>query len=169
MAKHLYAYIIALLVIGMASCDLDKKEKAQKLSKDITAINDSLAYFVKDWVEEFKVSVNTKDFSRLGAIRQNMESYLDRKTAYLNATPDVGGSEELRKAELDYLLFEKNTVGKFLTVFEQFTDSTTDDEIAEAYNTSMSNVSGEDSKIENINRLQDEFADKNEFPKPINK
>lgn len=167
MAKHLYIFIISILLMSMAACDLNKKEKAQQFSNDITVINDSLAYYVKDWVEEFKVSVNTKDFSQLHGIRQGLEGYLDRKTTYLQGMEDRGGSEQLRTAELDYLAFEKNTVSRYLSVFEQFDSTTTDDQIAKAYNTSMANVGGEEQKILTINKLQDEYAEKNDFPKPV--
>lgn len=159
-------FVIAAAIL-LQACEFDKKEKARKLSTELTSVNDSMYHLGRVWLEEFKVAVNTKDFSELPQNRQNLSAFIDRKIEYISKMEDVGGSEEYRKAELDILKFEKNTVLPKFVIFESFGDSTTDEEIAESYNLLMSTINTEQEKLNKVYKLRDEYARKNEFPLPV--
>lgn len=163
-----FTYIsIILLCLGIASCNWNRQEKAMKLTGKITAINDSLYRFGKIWLDEFKIAVNSKNFSELQPLRQNLEQFIDRNIVFIDNMDDVGNSEPIRKAELDILQFEKTTVLPKFLVFETFDTTTTDEQITEAYKGMMMTTSQEQEKLNKLYSLIDAYADKYEFPKPI--
>lgn len=167
MRNRLAIFIFFALAVLFQACSFDTKEKAAKLSSELTAVNDSMYHFGRTWFEEFKVAVNTKDFSELPAHRTNLASFIDRKVEYIKKMEDVGGSEKYKQAELDILNFEKNTVLPKFVIFESFTANTTDEEIAEAYNVLMSTLNEEQEKLNVVYKLRDEYAEKNDFPLPV--
>lgn len=167
MFRHHYILPVLLAMFLAASCDFNKKEKAMRLSSELSFINDSLFYYGKTWNDELKVAVNLSDYSKLKFIRQDLENYIDRKSEYIRNMEDVGGSEELRKAELEYLAFEKQVVRSKFTPFEQFDTSTSAETLAAAYENLLSSMEDEKPKLENFQKQQEAYAEKNDFPKPI--
>lgn len=160
----LFAFTLALLI---QACSFDTKEKAAKLSGELTSVNDSMYHLGRAWFEEFKVAVNTKDFSELPAHRTHLAGFIDRKMEHIKKMEDVGGSEKYREAEMDILEFEKSTVLPKFIIFEGFTSATTDEEIAEAYNVLMSTLTEEQEKLNKVYKLRDDYAAKNDFPLPV--
>lgn len=150
-----------------ASCNINKQADAIKLSNDLAAANDSLAYYGKMWNEELKIAVNTSNFSNLKPIRIKLEDYINRKSIEVSSMHDIGGSERMRQCELDILGFEKNVVQNKFIVFEGFTDGSSDEQITNAYRELLQMTGQEESKMANFQKLQDEYADKNDIPKPI--
>jgi len=158
--------MLALSVIAF-SCNINKQADAIKLSNDLSAANDSLAYYGKMWNEELKIAVNTSNFSNLKPIRTKLQDYINSKEAEVSAMHDIGGSEQMRHCELDILGFEKNVVQNKFIVFEGFTDSSSDEQITNAYRDLLQMTGQEEAKMANFQKLQDEYADKNDIPKPI--
>lgn len=156
-----------LLVCSLASCDVHKQEDATRLSDDISHINDSLSYYGKMWNDELVISVNqTKNYTNLAPIRRALQSYIDRKFTVVQGMHDVGGSEELRKTELEILSFEKSIADRFI-VFEQFDSTTSQTQLNIAYENLLKSTEGEAAKMNDLKRLRDDFAEKNEIPKPV--
>jgi hypothetical protein len=159
--------IILLLVI--ASCNLHKKEDAQKLSNNLTTITDSLNYYGKAWGVEFEVAVKTRDFTHLQPMRENMQDYIENNIISTMSLKDVGDSKQLRESLLDILHYEKDTVLPRLVVFEHFDNSTDEQTITAAYKDMISTSPADLKKYETLFHQLDEYADKNDFPKPLNK
>jgi hypothetical protein len=161
--------LFLFLVLFIASCG-NKKEAALKLSTDINNINDSLAIFGKTWGDEFAIGTKTGSFIYLEPIRMEMQGYIDRKIEYIASINDVNGSEELRKTQLQFLEFEKKLVQEKFSVFEGYNDSTTTQEqVLASYNDMNTLGQQEQQMLERIKNLQYDFAEKNGFPKPLEK
>lgn len=161
-------YILpAALAVTLFSCNINKQEDAMRLSNELGFANDSLFYYGKLWNDELKVAVNLSDFSKLQPIRKELEDYILRKEAYITKMEDVGSSQELRQSELDYLAFEKNIVKTKFMPFENFDANTPTDELARAYEELLNSMEQEKPKLDRFQGLQQAYAEKNGFPKPI--
>lgn len=164
-------YITSVIIIGLtallASCDYNKKEQAIELDNRLSKVNDTLLHLGKQWGDEFEIAVNTLDFTHLQPLRVKMVKYIDGKIEYVEGLDNVGGSEELIKAELDFLKAEKDIISKRFVIFERFTDSVSMDELSNAYTGVLMGAEREQQKLEDLQKLRLEYAEKNGFPKPI--
>lgn len=140
-----------------------------QLDSQVGAINDSLLYYGKAWGDELKVAVNTLDFTGLPSIRISMQEYIDRQTENVQEMDNIGGSEELLSTELEFLNTEKEIVSTRLAAFEQFTDSAKMDDLTTAYTAMQLSAVREQELLEKIVRLREQYAEKNNFPKFIEK
>ena len=140
-----------------------------KLDREIAQINDSLLIHGKNWGDELKIAVNTLEFSGLQPVRVKMQEYIDRNMQSVRDMEHVGGSEELLKKELEFLEAERDIVTSRLVLFERFTDSVSMDELSTAYTIMQAGAVKEEELLEDLFRLREEYAEKNNFPKFINK
>jgi hypothetical protein len=163
------ATITIILLLMIASCNLHKKEDAQKLSTDLYTITDSLNYYGKAWGAEFEIAVKTRDFTHLQPMRENMQDYIENNIISTMSMKDVGDSKQLRESLLDILHYEKDTILPKLTVFEHFDNTTDEQVITIAYKDMISTSPADLKKYETMFRYLDDYADKNDFPKPLNK
>lgn len=162
------AYISALLLVtGLASCSWNNREEAIKLCNSLTRVNDSLNVMGKDWMDEFKPAVNTKDFTYLQPKRQHIQDYITQQTVYVKGLKDVGGSEKLRASLLDILQFENDVVLPKMKEFESFNGDTSDSTLQKAFNELITTTKEDMAKHEVMFKHLDEYAEKNDFPKPI--
>lgn len=163
------ATVTILLLFLIASCNLHKKEDAQQLSINLTAITDSLNYYGKAWGSEFEIAVKTRDFTHLQPMRENMQGYIESNIINTMSIKDVGDSKQLRESLLDILNYEKDTVLPKLMVFERFDTATDEQTITVAYKDMIATSPTDLKKYEIMFRYLDEYAEKNDFPKRINK
>ena len=163
--------ILSLLgiILLIAACNMNSREDAMKMSSELTSVNDSLSYFGKKWTDELEIAVNTSDFSKLGDIRSEIGVFIDRKLVHLGSMKDVGGSEDFRHAELEILKYERDTILPASAVFESFGAGTTDEEISSAYQALLNTTQREGEKLQVVYALRDKYAEKNDFPKPVDK
>lgn len=160
--------IVGLLVmVLLVSCNFNKKEDCIKLDTKIGMINDSLLKYGAEWGDELKISINTLDFSGLQPIRLQMQEFVDKKIVDVQGLKNVGGSEKLLETELEFLQVEKEIVAGKLSVFEEFTDSAAMDNISAAYAAMQLSALKERDLLEKLHKLRDEYAEKNEIPKYI--
>ncbi len=162
---HKISGLVLIAVLG--SCNINKREDAIKLSAALMVANDSLSFYGREWNEELKIAVNTKNFVELPRSRRRLELYIDRKIDELKAMNDVGGSEKLRQSEIDILSFEKSVIQSKFAVFEQFNESTPMDQLTKAYEALLQMRDEEVKKMSAFEKLQDSYAEKNDFPKPV--
>ena len=163
-----FSALTALLLIVLAcSCNFNKKEKCIKLDNTIASINDSLLRYGAEWGEELQIAINTLDFTGLQPVRVKMQQYIDRKIEYVKGMDNIGGSEQLLEAELEFLQTEKEIVANKLAVFERFTDSVAMDQLSTAYADMQLSALKEQELLKQIHTLREQHADKNGFPKFI--
>lgn len=154
------AVFLMFVTLYVCSCGAKKQEMVH-FNDELTTINDSLFYKGKIWGEEFKIGFNTGDYSRLPQARLSMTSYIEKSIEEVSNMKDVGDSRAFREAELSYLRFEKDTIMPYMEAFESFTDSTSHEAITAAYNALLSSAQKESAKLEQVRRVQKEYADKN--------
>lgn len=165
---RLFAYISAfLLATCLVSCNWNNREDAIKLCNELTRVNDSLNVMGKDWMDEFKPAVNTKDFTFLQPKRQHIQDYITQQTVYVKGLKDVGGSELLRASLLDILQFENDVVLPKMKEFEYFNGDTSDSTLQKSFNELIVTTKEDMAKHEVMFKYLDEYAEKNDFPKPI--
>lgn len=170
---------IAASIVLFASCNLDNSDEAMHLSMQIGAVNDSLTWYGKQWSDELKVAVNSKDFSELPIIRGKMEAFIDRNVNEIKQMKDVGGSKDLREAELNLLYFDRDSVLPKFRSFESFNsnpniknagyDEVYENTLTQTYTSLIKTLQGEEAKLKRVYDLRDKYADDNDFPKPIDK
>lgn len=158
-----------LLITLFLSCDLNKKDDCIRLDNEIAAINDSLLAYGKGWGDELKIAVNTLDFTGLNPIRVQMQRYVDRKVEQVKGMKNVGGSEKLMETELEFLQAEKEIVMYKLSVFEQFDTTVAMDDLSDAYADMQLSAIKERDLLEKLHRLREEYEEKNDIPKFIEK
>lgn len=169
MPRHVLHTLILLFTLLVASCNFNKKEDCIKLDNQIASINDSLLLYGKEWGDELKIAVNTLDFTGLRPIREEMSVFIDKKTEEVKNIKNVGGSEKLVEKELEFLETEKEIVNGKLSIFEQFDDSVSMDELSRAYVIIQTGATLEQDQLEKLFKLREEYAEKNGFPKFIEK
>ncbi len=148
---------------------MHKREDAQKLNSELLLINDSLNHYGKVWGDEFKVAVNTKDFTHLSELREDISTYLNQKSVFVRSMKDVGGSEAFRQSVLDILQFEKDVILPKMAAFESFDSATTDENIKAAFSDMMATTRDDLIKHDTMFRRMNAYAEKNDFPKPVDK
>lgn len=164
-----YAVIIISGIVLASSCNLTKHEDAIQLSNELVQVNDSLNHFGKVWGDEFKVAVNTRDFTHLQEFRQNIQYYISERSLHIRAMKDVGDSGPLRQSMLDILKFEDEVILPKMKTFERFDATTPDDTIKFAFQDMMYTTTEDLAKHDVMYKLLDEYAEKNDFPKPLDK
>lgn len=172
-------FAIAAFIVLFASCDFNSSDEAMHLSAQIGAVNDSLTWYGKQWSDELKIAVNSKDFSELPGIRTRMQAFIDRNVADIKDMKDVGSSKDLREAELQLLYFDRDSVLPKFQTFESFNTSPNinapgneneyEDILSQAYSSLIYTLRGEESRLKKVYDLRDKYADDNDFPKPIDK
>lgn len=151
---------IALVFVLLASC-ADKQQEIIGLNNELTTINDSLFYKGEAWGEEFKIAFNSGDYTLLPAARQEVQEYIETSIDKVADMKDVGGSQQLRTAELDYLQFERDVIIQKMKAFEEFSDTTNKERVSEAYTDLVNSSKEEQVKLNALHDAQKLYADKN--------
>lgn len=160
--------IVGLLVmVLLVSCNFNKKEDCIKLDTQIGMINDSLLKYGAEWGDELEIAIKTLNFSELQPIRIKMQEFVDKKIVDVQSMKNVGGSEKLLDTELEFLQVEKEIIANKLQTFEQFSDTVKMDDLSNAYARMQLSAVKENDLLEKLHKLRDEYAEKNEIPKYI--
>ena len=136
------------------------KKGAITLSKKITTVNDTIFYLGKVWGENVGQVVVTKQFATLALAREKLVAYIDNALIEVGTMPDIGGSEDLRKTELDFLRFEKQMFTNVRSI-ERFNETTSDEELLKTLADLRVVSRHETDMLTAIQVLQQEYAAKN--------
>ena len=153
--------IFAALLVILASCG--KKLTPVQLDAEIVNINDSLKAKGEKWMNELGKSFTSRDFTAIVPVRQGIADILDEKIAYVADMKDVGGSEEYRTAELEFLKYEREMIANAFMPFEKFNANTTNEEIQAVLNQLAPISDQEIERMNKISELQAKYAEKNNF------
>jgi hypothetical protein len=162
MQRFLQCAILCFSLVFAASCSDDSQE-ALKLNNTIVAINDSLFAKGKVWGDEFRIAFNTGNFSSLQPLRMDMQQFVDSKLEVVNSMKDVGGSEELRRSEIDFLQFEKQAISTTMSRFETFNDSTDSLTVQQSVSELLVISKTEQEKLDALRNLQYKYSQANDF------
>lgn len=162
-----FSLVLIALIVSITSCDFKKQENAMLRSIEIAAINDTLADQGKIWGDELRIAVNTMDFSNMKSARVDLQAYIIKKIDHISNMKPVADSEELQKAEKEFLEFELKMIDNHFVVFEKFNENTRQEELENAYLGILQYNEIEQEKLKHIYNLREDYAEMNDFPKPI--
>lgn len=152
--------ITCILLLVLQACTSTDKKAATLLSKKITVINDTVFYLGKMWGENVGAAVVTKDYSIVAAARMKQLNYLGGALETVTDMKDVGGSEDLRNHELDFLKFEIQMFSNVVSI-ERFNESTSDEEVLKSLNDLKLVSKRETDMLTNIQILQQAYIARN--------
>ncbi len=158
--KHSFELIL-LFTFCLFACRFPNKNQAKKLNGVVCDIYDSLIYKNNSWNSTYEEARVSKNFSKLVLIRIQLAYFIDENMEIVNQLKDIGGSEGLRKSELELLGFEKQKVMDYYLPVENFDANTTDDKLIKWTNKLTDLANTEKTKQEEFLKLQKEFGEKN--------
>jgi hypothetical protein len=124
---------------------------------------DSLHNAGTNWANLYQEVSQSKEYYRLGSIRQDILVLIDRLSTEISMLQDIGGSEEFRNAIIEFLVFEKSLINDCMSPFESLTASSTQEEIDALFAKLNQITVTENEKLKDINVIQSAFAEKNGF------
>ena len=161
MSHRLYAFVFTVIMIFSVA-----KANAQtplEFNDNLVAITDSLYKKGQDWGEKFTAVRDSKEFYKLAPQRKALEKFIDTKIAEISVMKDISGSENLRKAMVKFLLFEKDMIQRGFMPIEKLNSSSTQEQIDAALEKLTSLTEEENEALGNVNREQEAYAKKNGF------
>ncbi len=151
------------LFFACLSCSSPTKKEAQKLSNTLLVINDSVFARGKALGVCIGEAINNKDYTKIAPVRQSYEDYIDSCGRYVKHMDDTGGSEQLRRAELAVLGYEKNMVHNDLAMFEKLKPDARPNDISILFQIGKKDAKRESDLISKFREIQQEYAKKNGF------
>lgn len=155
-------YRLALMALLFVTSTL-KAQTPFEFNNILVDITDSLYVRGQQWGHVFNEVNKSKEFSKLEKTRLNIERFCNEKVTDVSMMKDVGGSENLRKAMINYLLFEKDMITKAFLPLEQLPSTATPTEIDSALNNLREFAAKENEMIALVNQAQSAYAKKNDF------
>lgn len=155
-------YIVSLLLAFVPFTGYSQKT-ALELNDEIANITDSLFSYGQKWGNAFSEAAPSKDFSTLAKHRKATELFIDNSIQRIKNMHDIGDSQDLRLAMVDFLMFEKDMVRNGFTPAEKLSANTTDADI-DAFISNLTNLSAKESiYLEKVRKEQEKYAEQNGF------
>ena len=152
---------LLLVPVLFASCGLGDESKIIKLNDTIVEANTEVAKSAEHFGNLLEAAIKTQNYATLKPERVKLGQLVDAKIGVISKMQDVGGSEEFRKTELEYLNLQKKCIDEGFSRLEQITDKTSMTEVEKIMNEVQEMASKEDSYVNRLNVLQTVFAKKN--------
>ena len=157
-------FIIATALIFSTLFSAAQKPKtALELNDYFVAITDSLYHHGTEWGSKFQEARKSHDFALLTAPRTKIEKYANAKFQELVVMKDIGGSEKLRAAVIEFLAFEKKLIKDAFIPFEKLSKTSSEDEIQKAIDALVAASKDEEVALKTVNDEQVAFGKKNGF------
>ena len=147
-----------LFFFSFHATNAQKIATALQFNDYMVTITDTLYLYGTEWGDQFNVAFKSKDFASLASARTKLEEFTGKKfnnstwplskrfrfisfrknkarksngKKFLEVTTmkDIGGSENLRAAMLEFIAFEKQFTSEYFVTMEKFDSKSTDDEI----------------------------------------
>lgn len=151
-----------ITLIALASCKDNKKEVVY-LNNELTTINDSLFYKGQAWGEELRIAIMNSDYTQLQPARMSVQAFIENSIEHVHQMENVGGSDEFRRVELEYLQFERDTIMPKMMQFESLDSTATEKQINDTYQSLVSCARQEQEQLKQIRTVQKAYADKNKI------
>lgn len=145
--------------------------KAYATTKNPIQFNDALVSIVDqlykngmEWGKKFNhIDSTSRNFSELASLNNKLKLYIDEKIVELKTMEDVKGSEEFKKAMIEFLMFERNLITTTFVPFEKLNKSSTDKEIQKALDNLTTEAAKEKDALKKVQDAQTAYATKNNF------
>lgn len=159
MKRVLFAFIAVAFVLQ--SCSDNKA--AFNFNQKLAGISESLNKKGTELGQDLKTAMTTRDFTKVKERCDDLKTYIDEKITDVKNTKDVGGSEKLKAAMLDFLNFENELVADAFAPFGKMDQSTSEADLQQALDHMQEKTKEEDAYLTKVQVAQKEFAEKNGF------
>lgn len=136
---------------------------ALEMNNYFSSIIDSLYTKGYAWGLALHSADSLGNYAPMAALRKDLESSIDKYVKDLSNQKDIGGSEDFRKAMIEFLHFERNLITNCFKPFEALTASSTQQDKDKLQAKLELDSKDEDAKLEKIRKVQNDYADKNGF------
>ena len=158
MKKILFA--VALLLVIAESCQLGQKKALQYNNKiaNITLANQDKW---KELGQEINVAEQSHDYSKLSKITNDLISFLDQKITEVDAMETPDGGENLKKATIEFLKFDRSIAEENAKPYTQMNEQTTPEEFQTVTRELFAQAEKEEPYNAKMLEAQQAFAKKN--------
>ncbi len=150
-------------MLGCLSCGSPTRKEAQKLNNSLVTINDSVASKDKALEDCIAQAVKDKDYARVAPVRQKFEDYIDSCGREVKHMTDTGGSEQMRRAELAVLGWEKSMLHNDLVLYEKMKPEAEASYISVLFQIVEKDRKKEADLVAKFEEIRQEYAKKNGF------
>ncbi|XZF12606.1 hypothetical protein ACTHGU_12525 [Chitinophagaceae bacterium MMS25-I14] len=140
-----------------------KIKTALDMNDHLAAITDSLYAKGREWGDKFNAAAASKDFKSLAPYRQSIDQFIDRKITEIKGLKDIGGSQELRMAMLDFLGFEKKMITTGFKPVENLPADATQEQMQKAIDDLTAASQDESGYLQKVKDAQEAYGKKNGF------
>ena len=154
---------VLLFFLSFNAANAQKITTALQFNDYMVSITDTLYSYGTEWGQQFNVAFKSKDFTSLAPARIKLEEFTGKKLLEVTTMKDIGGSENLRAAMLEFIVFEKQFTGEYFSTIEKFDSKSTDDEIQKALDNLAAGSKKEEVVLKKVREAQKDYAKKNGF------
>ncbi len=154
------SFFIVLLVFNAKS---QQPQTAIEMNNILVSVIDSLHEAGTSWTNRYQTVSKTKEYALLASNREEIIILIDRLSNGISLLQDIGGSEEFRKAIIEFLSFERSLVADYMGSFERLNATSSEDEINGLFSKLNEITTTEKEKLWDINAIQAAYAYKNGF------
>ena len=155
--------LVAALLVSTFSSLAQKPKTPVEMNDYLASVTDSLYTFGTEWGRQVSASRQSMNFTLLAVPRLKMQHFIDMKGKEITGMKDIGGSEKLRAAMLEFLAYERRTITTSFLPFEKFDSTTTQAAIDKAIAGLQSLADSENAALKKVSVAQEEYAKKNGF------
>lgn len=155
--------LAALLTLTSLNASAQAPTTPIEFNDHLVAITDSLYQLGRDWGAKFNEVNQSKKYSELATTRKGLESFIKRKQVEIQKLKNINGSEELKKAHLNFLAYEFSLIKDAFMPLEKLTAQSTDAEIKKLLDNLRAISMEESKKLQEVNAAQRAYAEKNGF------
>jgi hypothetical protein len=137
------------------------KKKAFDFNQKLAGISDSIHRKGTIIAMEVQNAMQNHDFSKTKAACEDLGNFIDEQIPELTATPNTGGSENLKKEMLNFLTFEKQMMREGFGPFLHMDSNTSDSVVNAAIQEIVKRSEEENKYLQRVQEAQREFAKQN--------
>jgi hypothetical protein len=155
--------IVFACALASFGANAQKPTTALELNDYLASFTDSLYQGGREWGKTLNAVVTSKKFDSLAGPRKKMDDFITRKQAEIKDMKDINGSEDLRKAMLEFLDFEAKMIKDAFLPLEKFTATSPKEDIKKAIDDLIAMAATEKDHLSKVNVAQEAYAKKNGF------
>jgi hypothetical protein len=155
--------LFALIAVAFVFQSCSDNKAAFDFNQKLAGISETLNKKGTELGYDLKTAMTTRDFTKVKDRCNELKTYIDEKITEVKGTKDVGGSEKLKTAMLDFLNFENELVADAFVPFGKMDQNTTEEEMQTALDNMQEKTKEENNYLVKVQEAQKEFAEKNGF------
>lgn len=156
---------ICMWTSGSFAQSSQSKKTPLEFNDELVSVTTRLYELGKAWGTQFAgTNAGDKDFSQLAPYRRKLTDFISERLTSIKQLKSVGvGGEALKKAMLDFLVFEEEMLFQGFVPMEKLTKQSTDEDIKKAAQKLTELADKEGEMLEKVNQEQERYAKANGF------